>query len=96
MHYGKPKHPRGRRSDQLQFYMNAHPTCEACGIVESRDGHHIVTRATGGLEEDWNYLALCVVCHTTWHNIGRKSFAARYPHLDTKIKESVKRHGRKW
>ena len=96
MNYPRPKTPRGRRSDAMQFYMNAHVGCEACGIVQSQEGHHILTRATGGPEEDWNFLALCHVCHYVWHNIGRKAFAERYPHLAPKIKEAVKRGGRKW
>jgi 5-methylcytosine-specific restriction endonuclease McrA len=76
--------------------MNLHTVCECCGIVESRELHHIVTRSTGGQDEDWNYLALCTVCHHTFHYLGRKSFAARYPHLADKIKEAVIRQGRKW
>ena len=96
MNYGRAKHPRSKRSDAMQFYMNAHPNCEACGIVESHDGHHIITHATGGAEEDYNYLALCVVCHNTWHFVGRKAFAVRYQHLSSKIQEACRRQGRKW
>ncbi len=96
MNYGRPKHPRSRRSDAFQFHMNAHPICEACRIVESYHAHHIVTRQTGGAEEDYNCLALCVVCHKEAHYMGRRSFAARYPHLEAKIKEACKRQGRKF
>ena len=96
MKYGKAKHPYSRRTDQAQFYFNAHPYCEACRLVEARDLHHIITRATGGAEENENYLSLCSVCHTTWHNIGRRAFAARYPHLEAKIQEACKRQGRKF
>src|SRR5208282_372383 len=93
--YSKPKRPRSRRSDQGQFYMNAHPNCEACQIVESHDLHHIITRATDGAEEDYNYLALCVVCHNTWHFVGRKAFAVRYQHLSSKIQEACRGQGGK-
>ena len=96
MNYGKPKRPRSRRSDAFQFHMNAHPFCEACGIVESRDAHHIITRQSGGAEESYNCLALCVVCHSVFHKIGRKAFAFRYQHLSAKIQEACQRQGRKW
>lgn len=76
--------------------MNLHPVCEACGIVESREYHHIVTRATGGQSIFENALALCTVCHMTWHQIGRKSFCFRYPKLEAKVKAACKLYGRKY
>jgi len=88
---GKPY----KRSDVMQFYLNAHPNCEVCGspIVQ---GHHIITRATGGVEEYWNYLALCPVDHTIFHAIGRYSFALRFPQLSDKIEEACRLSGRKF
>jgi cytochrome c553 len=78
------------------MYMNLHRTCEACGIVEAREYHHIITRATGGKSVFENALALCAVCHRTWHDIGRKSFCFRYPHLEPKVIEACKIYGRKF
>lgn len=95
MKYGKSKRGPYKRSDMAQFYFNAHPACEACGFP-SQDLHHIITRKTGGEEEDFNYLALCKVCHMVWHNIGRVSFATRYPHLMPKIKEACEKQGRRF
>ena len=91
-----PKRPRGGRSEAAQFYLNAHPGCEACGIVEASEVHHVITRATGGPDEGWNFLALCMVCHRVWHMIGRKAFSGRYPALTDKIKAACKRMGRKF
>ena len=78
------------------MYMNLHPACEACGVIESQEYHHIVTRATKGPSEDWNALALCRACHTTWHTEGRKRFTVRYPRVEAKVMAAVKRMGRKW
>jgi hypothetical protein len=76
--------------------MDAHPACEACNIVQSGQLHHCITRNTGGPSEDWNELALCVSCHTEVHAAGRRTFARRYPHLESKIREACKRMGRKF
>ena len=91
-----PKRRYTRRTDQGQFYFNGHPTCEACNIVQSQELHHICSRASHGAEEDYNYLALCQICHYAFHKLGRKSFSVRYPHLSAKIQEACRRQGRKW
>ena len=93
MKYPKKKGRPYRRSDLMQFYLNAHPNCETCGHP-TEEGHHIITRKSGGPEEEWNYLALCKVCHMVFHSIGRYSFALRYPVVYDKIKEACEKMGR--
>jgi len=78
------------------MYMNIHPACESCGIIESREYHHILSRATGGPSEDWNALALCVSCHQVFHMNGRKTFCARFPKLEAKVKAACQKLGRKF
>lgn len=92
MKYGK-KGKAYKRSDSMQFYINAHPRCEVCG-ASPVDGHHIISRRTGGAEEPWNYLALCRVCHTIFHMLGRYSFSLRFPMFYEKIKAACEREGR--
>lgn len=96
MNYGKPKRPRRGRSDTAQFYLNAHPACEACNIIEAQEVHHILTRATGGPDENWNFLALCRADHMIFHQLGRRAFAQRFPALAQKIEEACKTGGRKF
>jgi len=85
-----------KRTKDEQMYINTHPSCEACGIIESKEYHHIITRATGGPSEDWNALALCTICHNVWHMNGRKTFCQRYPKLEPKVRDACKRLGRKF
>jgi hypothetical protein len=91
--YGKKKGKPYKRSEMMQFYLNSHPNCEVCGMTPV-EGHHLVTRSTGGAEEYWNYLALCKVDHTIFHAIGRYSFALRYPQFHDKIKQACEKSGR--
>jgi 5-methylcytosine-specific restriction endonuclease McrA len=93
MKYGKKKGKAYKRGDMMSFYLNAHPCCEICG-ASPVDGHHIISRATGGVEEEWNYLALCRVDHAVFHMMGRYSFAQRYPQFEEKIKTACENMGR--
>jgi hypothetical protein len=67
--------------------------CEICGRMPV-EGHHIITRKTGGEEEGWNYLALCTYDHALFHSMGRYSFAQRFPQFEDKIREACERMGR--
>lgn len=53
-----------RTSDEIR--AKAGWTCEACGesVDEQRlHAHHIVPVASGGTNEEWNLMALCINCH---------------------------------
>ena len=76
-------------------YREAHPVCEACGLSKSDETHHIVTVKTGGATEDWNLLALCAICHYSYHNRGWLTFCDIFPHLAGKITAARIRMGRK-
>lgn len=93
MIYGKKKGKPYKRSDLMTFYLNRHPCCEICG-AQPVDGHHIITRKTGGAEEEWNYLALCRADHQLFHMLGRASFALRFPVVLDKIKQACEKSGR--
>ena len=93
MKYGKAKGKAYKRSDLGTFYMNAHPLCETCDHP-SEELHHIISRKSGGADEEWNWLALCKYCHAGFHSIGRYSFAMRYPSATAKIKDACERVGR--
>lgn len=93
MKYGKAKGKAYKRSDMMQFYINTHPFCEVCGASPVQ-GHHIITRKTGGAEENWNYLSLCRIDHQLFHMIGRYAFAKRFPQFFDKIKLACEKSGR--
>ncbi len=71
-----PQQVRQRRDDEEHRAMSKqvrreHPVCQVrrpfrCG-GQSTDGHHILSRARGGPNERWNYLATCHLCHMLLH-----------------------------
>lgn len=78
----------------MREYREAHPVCEACKMERSQHTHHINTEKSGGPAEDWNFLALCVYCHTEVHARGWLSFSKRYPQVEGKIVAARLRMGR--
>ena len=95
MNYYKKKGKPYRRSAEGTLYMNLHPYCEACGY-HAEELHHILTRRSGGADEEYNWLALCKVCHHIYHDIGRVSFAERFPACEAKIVSACEKAGRKF
>ena len=75
--------------------MNLHPSCEACGFP-SEQLHHILSRRSGGPDIEWNWMALCACCHANFHQLGRFSFARRYPVTMEKIRAACEHLGRKF
>lgn len=96
MNYYKSKRKPYKRSDAGTIYINLHPTCEACEGWKTEELHHILSRRSGGPDEEWNWLALCKACHLVFHSVGRASFAKRYPWLEDKIKAACDKMGRKF
>jgi len=94
MTYYKKKGKPYRRSDAGTLYLNLHPSCEVCGS-SSEQLHHILSRRSGGPDEEWNWMALCKCCHNNFHSLGRASFARRFPIVMHKIREACERMGRK-
>lgn len=76
-------------------YRESHPVCEACMFEKSSQTHHIVSKKSSGPAEDWNFLALCIFCHTEIHSKGWLKFTDRYPWLAGKIVAARIRCGRK-
>ena len=79
----------------MQAYRDQFPTCQACGIDASAHTHHINTEKSGGPTEDWNFLALCAICHDLIHRIGNRRFIERYPSTGDKIALAKLQMGRK-
>ncbi len=54
--------------------------CTICG--ESRDNtvclHHVTTRKSGGTDDDFNLMPLCLKCHNEMHNKGLVSMSIKY------------------
>ena len=76
---GKPTPQRiRRRKDEAEHRAMSkrvraeHPVCQVrrpFGCVGwPTDGHHILSRARGGPNEHWNYLAVCRHCHRFVHD----------------------------
>jgi 5-methylcytosine-specific restriction endonuclease McrA len=83
-----------KRSKAARDYADMHPFCEACWHGQTMDVHHILTKGSGGPDEEWNFLALCRLCHNEIHNQGRATFAAHSHGLHGKISEACDRMGR--
>ena len=61
-------------------YWAAHLRCETCHLRDSEPPHHLRTRgAHGNVDEPWNLLALCWLCHRLIEQIGAVAFAAQCP-----------------
>jgi 5-methylcytosine-specific restriction endonuclease McrA len=95
MSFYKKKGKAYRRSDAGTLYLNLHPHCEACGFP-SEQLHHILSRRSGGPDEEWNWMALCKCCHNNFHALGRASFAERYLATMDRIVLACERMGRKF
>lgn len=66
--------------------------CEICGAPA--DTHEWVTRGAGGPCEDWNQGRLCRFHHGQYHNMGRVSFAIKYPQFMERIKTACEQCGK--
>jgi hypothetical protein len=95
MYYKKTHKRTSDERKTMSCYKAQFPKCEACGIEQTSDAHHIVTEGSGGDTEDWNLFALCRICHTTLHMMGWKKACERYPHLAPKIITARVKMGRR-
>lgn len=48
------------------------PECQLCGTDENLDVHHIVPILSGGTNDEWNLMTLCVGCHNRVESFTRK------------------------
>lgn len=75
------------------------PFCEVFACAERAERHHIISRGSGGSDEPYNILHLCLYHHRlgrdAYHYIGRATFAQRFPDLADKIKAACDMAGRK-
>jgi hypothetical protein len=72
--------------------------CQVYGCAERAEKHHIISRGSGGPDDEWNILWLCAFHHRmrpdSFHRLGRSSFAAAYPQFADKIAAACERAGR--
>lgn len=55
-------------------------TCLVCGRRPVEE-HHIKTRGSGGVDDDWNIMLLDRKCHQEVHQIGVITFIEKYPQV---------------
>lgn len=41
--------------------------CRKCGYRQNLHCHHIIYRSSGGVDESWNLITLCELCHSKVH-----------------------------
>lgn len=55
------------RQKRNGLFLDAHPTCQGCGLKPSKEAHHDLPHGHP-LRNHWpNMRALCVDCHTAVH-----------------------------
>jgi 5-methylcytosine-specific restriction endonuclease McrA len=58
------------RQKRNGLFLDAHPTCQACGQSQSREAHHDLPKGNPN-RYDWQHMkALCQRCHITVHQTG--------------------------
>ncbi len=67
--------------------------CEICRYPYA-DPHEWVTRGAHGPKEEWNQARLCRFHHDLYHNIGRVSFAIKYPQFEDRIRIACEKCGK--
>lgn len=71
-----------KREQNLQRMRNL--PCAVCNMPKKNDAHHIKSVGSGGGDELTNVVSLCRFHHTECHQIGRKTFYAKYkPRIDS-------------
>ena len=85
-------HHRGYSLDYADYWAS-HLRCEACRLRDAGPPHHIRTRgAHGAVDEAWNLVALCWLCHRLAEQIGAAAFAEQCPpEVAQKIREARER-----
>lgn len=101
---GKQKvDPLSKTYKDLQDYKQRVNYCEACQAwlfvgTEKYCGHmaHIVSSGSGGSDEVWNRLHLCVEHHLyCQHQQGWSTLLEEFPHLKWKVDKAVEKSGKK-
>lgn len=81
--------PKPKRHEDMTIREAIHK--QRC-VVSNRwgaEGHHIITRKSGGPDAEWNLMPLSRIHHTECHQIGLNKFAEKYP----KVKSWLIAHG---
>ncbi len=82
-----------RNHDEKLLAQRRKLHCQACGSsgdickkgLPTNEAHHIKTRGSGGGDDWWNVLTLCVFCHKLWHS-NIRAFFRKAPFLVTYLK----------
>ena len=60
-------------------YQSQQP-CIACGTMGTdRCYHHVKSRGSGGPDEAWNMISVCLACHNNFHLYGNMIMTERFP-----------------
>lgn len=64
----------------MNNYKSNEP-CLACGLVAENmvTYHHIITRKSGGTDDKYNLMSLCLRHHNEIHQKGTSYMAEKYP-----------------
>lgn len=71
--------------------------CAICSTKEGTVAHHIKSKKSGGPDEDWNLLPLCMIHHTEIHKRGPSFMLQKYFHLNCILRKkgwSLDNYGR--
>lgn len=61
--------------------------CAICR-ASNADRHHIVSRGSGGGDEEWNLIYLCRIHHVEFHTVGWFVFSRKHPVVAERIKNA--------
>jgi 5-methylcytosine-specific restriction endonuclease McrA len=53
------------RKIRLRILQRDNYVCQMCGVEEANSVDHIVPRAAGGSDEEWNLQTLCTSCNSS-------------------------------
>lgn len=76
MLYPKPTKLSKVESDANYRLVKSLP-CHVC-LKTPVDVHHIKTKGAGGDDRLSNLMSLCRICHTAFHQMGKKTFWKKY------------------
>jgi 5-methylcytosine-specific restriction endonuclease McrA len=66
------------KEDKTLLKILRNNPCQVCGHLPPSVIHHVKTRGSGGGDDFFNCIQLCIKCHERVHKIGIDSFAEKH------------------